>query len=226
VHKCALFWRPKANHLTTRPGSFGASLERGDAEWGYASSRMGGDRTERDQPHDQRDKPATGRRRVNVPEAADLLGLTVEAIRGRIKRGTIDHERDGERVFVLVDTDHPPTSHGQSGDKPSDQPHERHPDESARELVEEMRDRIDDLRRRLDQSEEARRRADTIIMQLTQTNAALAARVPELEAVPQQEPPGAPESAAAEAEGAQAPPAAPSPRTDVQRPWWRRILGG
>ncbi len=192
--------------------------------------------------HD-RDKPTTGRRRVSVPEAADLLGLTVEAIRGRIKRGTIDHERDGERVFVLVDTDKPPTSHSQSYDKPSDQPTDQRPDEDAptRELVEQMRDQIDDLRYRLDQAEEARRRADTIIMQLTQTNASLAARVPELEAAPAQETPQATETGPEGAEGA-------SPRSDTvgaqtgaeehstvvdrpreetaRRPWWVRWFGG
>ncbi len=58
-----------------------------------------------------------------------------------------------------------------------------------------MQDQIDDLRRRLDQSEEARRRADTIIMQLTQANAALGTRVPELEASPHEEPRESPESA-------------------------------
>ncbi len=167
--------------------------------------------------HD-RDKPTTGRRRVSVPEAADLLGLTVEAIRGRIKRGTIDHERDGERVFVLVDTDKPPTSHSQSYDKPSDQPTDQRPDEDAptRELVEEMRDRIDDLRSRLDQAEEARRRADTIIVQLTQANASLASRLPEIEASPRSGNAGA-------QEGAQEP---GGEGETARRPWWVRIFGG
>ncbi len=184
------------------------------------------DRSQRDQLGD---KP-TGRRRVSVPEAADLLGLTVEAIRGRIKRGTIDYERDGERVFVLVVTDKPSTSRGQSYDKPSDQSTDQHPDEDAktRELVEEMRDRIADLGRRLDQSEEARRRADTIIMQLTQANAALSARLPEIAASPQEEPPEAPESAREGEPPTNNTTPSASPQMGTQprsRSWWRRLIG-
>jgi hypothetical protein len=34
-----------------------------------------------------------------------VLGVTVEAVRGRIKRRTLDHERTAEGVFVLLDTD-------------------------------------------------------------------------------------------------------------------------
>jgi hypothetical protein len=40
------------------------------------------------------DQSQTGRQR-----------LTVEAVRGRIKRGTLDHERTDMGVFVLLDTD-------------------------------------------------------------------------------------------------------------------------
>ena len=49
------------------------------------------------------------------------------------------------------------------------------------------------LERRLDEERESRRRAATIIVQLTQANAALAARVPELE--PPREQPEASETA-------------------------------
>jgi hypothetical protein len=39
-------------------------------------------------------------------EAADVLGLTVDAVRKRVKRGTLESERgeDG-RVYVFLDTD-------------------------------------------------------------------------------------------------------------------------
>ncbi len=189
---------------------------------------------ERDHDRDQHqhvrsaDKPATSRRRVSVPEAADLLGLSVEAIRGRIKRGTIDYERDGERVYVLVDTDKPTTGHGQSIDKSNDQTIDQHPNEDAltRELVDKMQDQIDDLRHRLDKSENARWRADEIIMQLTQTNAALSARVPELEASPHEEPQESPESSREAATGTNIAPASASPQTGSQpRSWWRTMLG-
>jgi len=38
-----------------------------------------------------------------VSEAASALGITVDAVRSRVKRGTIAHEREGGRVYVLLD---------------------------------------------------------------------------------------------------------------------------
>ena len=40
-----------------------------------------------------------------MAEAADALGITVDAVRSRIKRGTIEHERVGGRVYVLLVAD-------------------------------------------------------------------------------------------------------------------------
>ncbi len=87
-----------------------------------------------------------------------------------------------------------------------------------RELIEELRDRVRSLEGQLSEEREARRRADTIIMQLTQANASLAARLPELVEAPQDGQEDVRE-----------------PRQDVRvveerqaefRPWWRRIFGG
>ena len=58
----------------------------------------------------------TGRhtgRRLTVAQAADALGVTVDAIRSRIKRGSIGHVREGGRVYVL--------SGGNQGTASSDQ---------------------------------------------------------------------------------------------------------
>ncbi len=84
---------------------------------------MGGDRTGRDQPTD---RPET-RCRVTVREAADALGITVEAVRGRIKRGTLGHHKapDGT-VYVWIEGDQAATGHqpddNQTTDQPSNQP--------------------------------------------------------------------------------------------------------
>ena len=44
--------------------------------------------------------------RLTVPQAANALGISAEAVRARIKRGTLKVERDGDgTVFVLLDTD-------------------------------------------------------------------------------------------------------------------------
>ncbi len=34
-----------------------------------------------------------------------MLGISVDAVRGRVRRGTIPHEREAGRVYVYVDTD-------------------------------------------------------------------------------------------------------------------------
>ncbi len=41
-------------------------------------------------------------RRLTVDAAADALGVTTEAVRRRIRRNTIRHERVGGRVYVLL----------------------------------------------------------------------------------------------------------------------------
>ncbi len=133
------------------------------------------------------------RRRVSVSEAADILGITAEAVRTRIKRGRLDSVKvppmPGGTVYVLLEADQTgpntdPTSQGQ--DQPTDQ---TRPD-AREELIEELRDRVRHLERRLDEEREARteerRRHDTVIAQLT-------SKIPAIEAP--QEPPGGPETA-------------------------------
>src|SRR5215207_9324819 len=61
------------------------------------------------------------RRRLSVAEAADALGITVDAVRSRIKRGTIEHERVGGRVYVLLVADESRPGHDQYNDQVGDQ---------------------------------------------------------------------------------------------------------
>ena len=44
------------------------------------------------------------KRRVTVAEAAGELGISQDAVRMRVKRGTLEAERDGRQLFVLLDT--------------------------------------------------------------------------------------------------------------------------
>jgi hypothetical protein len=55
------------------------------------------------------DRTETGRR-YTVPEAAEILGLTVEAVRGRIKRDKLRSTKEDSTVYVFLDTDQIPTS--------------------------------------------------------------------------------------------------------------------
>ena len=150
------------------------------------------------------DQSQTGRRRFTVAEASEVLGITVEAVRGRIKRDKLEHERDAGTVYVYLDPDQSQTGRQPDGDQ-------ARPDALAGEL----RDRIRYLERQIEEEREARRRADTLLAQLMQ-------RIPELEAP--QEPTEAAETPP-ESDRAEPRPATGGAQEGAQRPWWRRVLG-
>jgi excisionase family DNA binding protein len=118
----------------------------------------------------RKDTPSS--KRYTVPEAAKVLGIGTDAVRKRIARGTIPHEKDAAgRVYVCLDTGH---------DEGHDERHvarELSPElvQSLREQIgylqgviatrdEELRTRAEELRRR-DQDLERR---DRIIAALTE----------------------------------------------------------
>ena len=161
-------------------------------------------------------------RRLTVAQAADALGVTVDAIRSRIKRGTIAHIREGERVYVLLGDDQGTTSPDQGSDQGSDQyaghrdhdGHHRHEHaggdhhDHRDELVEELRNRVRYL-------EEESRRKDHLL-------AAALERIPALEA-----PRDASETATAEPDREEPRPANGGAQEAAQhRSWWRRVFLG
>ena len=184
-----------------------------------------------DRPADARLTDQTTDRRVTVQEAATLLGLSEDAVRSRLKRGTLRKEKGADgTVFVVL-------GGGENGDRPTangdrsmtgqqtDQP-----DPSLmRAHLDSLREQVDYLREQLDREREARteerRRQDTIIAQLTQANASLARRVPELEA-PRATKDGH-ETTAGGAEVAPPRPATEGGQEGSERPsWWRRFFFG
>ncbi len=158
---------------------------------------------------------------LDVKRAAEELGISSDAVRKRISRGTLRSGKgEGGSVSVWLDG----TDDRRDGDQPAGGTTAgRGPDG---ELVEELRDRVRFLERQIEEERESRRRADTIIAQLTQANASLARRVPELEAP--REPRDGREAAFGEPERAEPRPAAEGPQNGSERrsPWWRRWLGG
>src|SRR5215208_2620006 len=163
------------------------------------------------------DQSQTGRRRFTVAEASEVLGITVEAVRGRIKRRTLEHERDSGTVYVLLEADQSHDQPRPDDDQTSDRPR---PDDHA-DINEELRDRIRYLERQVEEEREARRRADTILAQLSAANAEQARTIRAIEAP--QEATDTAETVEEAPERAEDPrSAAGGAREGAQRPWWRR----
>lgn len=164
--------------------------------------------------------------RFTVPEAAEVLGISPEAVRARIHRGTLLKEKapDGT-VYVRFDAVQSQPNGHSTDDKT--------PDQSTMEEV--LREQVAYLREQLDREREARteerRRQDTIIAQLTQANAALAGRIPELESPSVVR--NGHEATPNNSEGASPQSDTVGPQMDAQeneetarKPWWVRWFGG
>jgi hypothetical protein len=148
--------------------------------------------------------------RYTVRDAADMLGITTGAVRNRLSRGTLRSVKQGGTVYVLLPADTARDAEQDAADIPTDTP---------QALVEEMRERITDLRQQLEQANERDRENRRIIAALTQ-------RIPAIEAPASPEPPEAPERGTDEQQGRGPIPEDASPQTPSERPWWRRMFGG
>ncbi len=165
------------------------------------------------------DQSGTGQRRVTVAEAARILGLTVEAVRGRIKRGKLDSVKEEGTVYVLL-------REAEASDRPRPASDQARPvndrlDDQA-QLVEALREQVTYMREQLAEEREARRRADAILAQLSQANSEQARTIRAIEAPGNpaslgSEPRESPTGDAEEPEGAQ--------EAAERRSWWRRWLG-
>jgi len=149
--------------------------------------------------------------RVSVPQAADHLGTTVDAIRKRVQRRTIPYERDRDgRVWILLDTGRPRQDTVQDTDKP--------PSDSTA-LISAKDETIATLKEQLEAERQAHAEARRII-------AGLVERIPPA-IEPPREAPGAPETAAEGSEGTEPRSATGGAQEAAEsRPWWRRVFGG
>ena len=123
------------------------------------------------------------------------LGVSEGAVRMRVKRGTLPSTREGERIYVLLDTEHT-TDQARS---------------DAEALTSEMRGRIEDLKEQLALEREAHAEARRL----------LAAA---LERIPAVEPPESPETPSEPVPGTSAPPEAETP-TEIRPWWRRVFGG-
>jgi len=152
---------------------------------------------------------------VDVGEASRELGISSDAVRKRIARGSLRSDRQDGSVLVWLDE-----GWTEAG---------REAQVDGGPLVEDLREQVHYLRSILNEEREARRRADMIIAQLTQANAALAQRVPELEAPASPEPSGAFEGVFEEPERAEPQSATGGTQEGAEQPrrwsWWREFFG-
>jgi hypothetical protein len=134
------------------------------------------------------------------------MGVTVDAIRKRISRDTIPHERDEDgRVWVLLDTDQDTASNVHDTDQPQS-------DVTA--LISAKDETIAALREQLEQANERDRENRRIIVALT-------SRIPAIEAPSDER-----ESPQTVEERQGTGTVGTEPQAATSRPWWRRLLGG
>lgn len=140
--------------------------------------------------------------RVTVQEAARRLGVKEDAVRKRIQRGTIEHDRDRDgRVYVYLDTTED-TASTEDTTKAA----------GREELVESLLEQVRYMREQLDAEREANR----------ENRRLLAAALERIPAIEPPETPRAPETAS---EGADRGTPPDEPETATSRSWWRRFFG-
>jgi hypothetical protein len=152
------------------------------------------------------DQSNSGQTKHTVAEAAQVLGINPEAVRSRIKRGSLKSVKESGTVYVFLDADQTRPNTGPTHDQTA--------------LVDSLQDQVNYLRGQLAAEREAHSEARRIIAALTQ-------RIPELE------PPRSEEYSPSEApRSARESPEAPSEDMrnrgavrEEPRPWWRRMFG-
>ena len=156
---------------------------------------------------------------ITVANAARILGVSKQAIRQRIYRDTIPHRKESDGTVLVRITGHNPETNGETNGKsyaetPDDIP--EHAEAVSRELIDELRNRIDFVERQLEQANERDRENRRIIAGLVQ-------RVPELE--PTSNSSSGPQDSSRTPSGEQENGTGPADDTDPQkRSWWRRLL--
>ena len=166
---------------------------------------------------------------VSEDGAARTLGVTVDAIRKRVQRGTIPHQRDESgRVWVLLEA----ASTMQNATRTVPDTDQDATGHLRRELLEAKDENIADLKDRIASLERQLEDARTTNRENRRLLAAALERIPAIEAP--EDRPQAPESAPDASDEATTPhrdtvgaqEGVQEPEETARRPWWLRLIGG
>src|SRR5215212_3073970 len=172
----------------------------------------------------------TPTRRVTVKEAAALLDVTPDAIRARLRRGTLRKETgpDGETLVLLKGAVADGDGRRHDADTTTDTMRPvgdamRH-DADTTALVEQLRGEIEYLRETIDKRDEELRRRDE---ELHRRDEELRRRDHQLWAALERVPPAIepPEPRESPVTAPQPTPATPPPQDEERPSWWRRFFG-
>jgi hypothetical protein len=145
---------------------------------------------------------------VTVEEAARILGLSGNAVRKRLERGTLKSEKVAGIRYILLDADMSQHANDMPNGMPGDialmQAH-----------LDSMGEQINYLKEVIERRDEEIRRKDHLL-------AAALERIPAIEEAPS-EPRESPLSPSEEEADTQPP---PEGRGQEKRSWWRRFFGG
>jgi hypothetical protein len=126
---------------------------------------------------DRHDRQATAHNRqktvrlVAVPEATEILGVTPDAVRSRLRRGKLRKDRDEDgTVLVALEVEN-----DDGRDRQADHSDRQATGQPTLALVEALQDQIDHLRKELDEAHQANRENRRLL-------AAALERIPEIEA--------------------------------------------
>jgi hypothetical protein len=140
---------------------------------------------------------------VDVKQAAEMLGISSEGVRQRIRRGSLESEKDTDgRVYVFLDEE---ALEGTATERDTDT------------VITRLEDEVEFLRRELATRDEEIRRRDAVLLSLSEGLKALN---------PPASSQGPLDGSEMAPEGAHSGNVSPGFQEPSERPWWRRLFGG
>jgi len=157
--------------------------------------------------HTNQAHPNDTQTKVTVTEAAQLLGLSAEAVRSRVQRGTLKSTKEKGTVYVLLDADQ---AHPNGHESATQTDARARLDGDQTRYIASLEGQIEWFRREVE-------RKDTIIMTMAQ-------RIPELEPAKEAAPKPRDGHETASKDRGDGDDDAPQSRERCS--WWHRLFGG